>query len=103
MQAATEELNAWEQLTLEQQQAQQRGVRGQWDTESGRAAVHRPRYCRKCQAWKPPRAHHDSMTGRCVLRMDHYCMWVPGLGSGVWCVGCCLQRALTCLGVMRSG
>ena len=25
------------------------------------------------QAWKPERAHHDSITGRCVLRMDHYC------------------------------
>ena len=24
------------------------------------------------QAWKPERAHHDSMLGRCVLRMDHY-------------------------------
>ncbi|CAD7929157.1 unnamed protein product [Amoebophrya sp. A25] len=31
------------------------------------------RYCEKCQVWKPPRTHHDSITGRCVLRMDHYC------------------------------
>ncbi|KAK9842045.1 hypothetical protein WJX81_005841 [Elliptochloris bilobata] len=36
----------------------------------------RPRFCRKCEAWKPERAHHDSITGRCVLRMDHYCVWV---------------------------
>lgn len=28
------------------------------------------------QAWKPIRAHHDSMTGSCVLKMDHYCIWV---------------------------
>ena len=28
------------------------------------------------QAWKPERAHHDSITGRCVLKMDHYCIWV---------------------------
>ena len=28
------------------------------------------------QAWKPPRTHHDSMSGRCVLKMDHYCIWV---------------------------
>jgi palmitoyltransferase ZDHHC2/15/20 len=28
------------------------------------------------QAWKPPRAHHDSVTGRCVLKMDHYCVWL---------------------------
>lgn len=41
----------------------------------------RPRFCKKCNAWKPPRAHHDSMTGRCVLKMDHYCVWVAN------CVG----------------
>eukprot|EP00391_Amoebophrya_sp_Ameob2_P007802 CAMPEP_0178999222 /NCGR_PEP_ID=MMETSP0795-20121207/9932_1 /TAXON_ID=88552 /ORGANISM="Amoebophrya sp., Strain Ameob2" /LENGTH=523 /DNA_ID=CAMNT_0020691955 /DNA_START=265 /DNA_END=1836 /DNA_ORIENTATION=+ len=32
-----------------------------------------PRFCEKCQVWKPPRSHHDSITGKCVLRMDHYC------------------------------
>ena len=25
------------------------------------------------QGWKPERTHHDSMAGRCVLKMDHYC------------------------------
>ncbi len=29
----------------------------------------RPRYCKRCSAWKPERAHHCSVTGRCVLRM----------------------------------
>ena len=33
------------------------------------------------QAWKPERAHHDSMAGRCVLRMDHYCAPPPYPGS----------------------
>ncbi|EFN57662.1 hypothetical protein CHLNCDRAFT_142811 [Chlorella variabilis] len=70
--AAAAELEAWEQLAYEQQQRRQH----QWEGEMGRVAVNRPRYCRKCKAWKPPRAHHDSMTGRCVLRMDHYCIWV---------------------------
>ncbi|KAI7842347.1 hypothetical protein COHA_003987 [Chlorella ohadii] len=70
--AAEAELESWERLTWEQQQR-----RGQaWDGSAARAVVSRPRYCRKCQAWKPPRAHHDSVTGRCVLRMDHYCLWV---------------------------
>mmetsp|Transcript_7371 Transcript_7371/g.19703 ORF Transcript_7371/g.19703 Transcript_7371/m.19703 type:complete len:324 (-) Transcript_7371:336-1307(-) len=41
----------------------------------------RPRYCKRCQAWKPERAHHCSVLGRCVLRMDHYCIWL------VNCVG----------------
>ena len=40
------------------------------------AIMERPRWCKKCKAWKPPRAHHCSMTRRCVLKMDHYCVWV---------------------------
>lgn len=34
------------------------------------------RYCRHCKCIKPPRAHHDSVTGKCVLAMDHYCPWM---------------------------
>ena len=34
------------------------------------------RYCNKCRALKPPRTHHDSISGRCVLVMDHYCPWM---------------------------
>ena len=47
----------------------------------------RPRYCKHCQAWKPPRAHHCSAMGRCVLKMDHYCIWVraPGARRGARC------------------
>ncbi len=29
----------------------------------------RPRFCKRCQAWKPERAHHCSVLGRCVLKM----------------------------------
>jgi palmitoyltransferase len=36
----------------------------------------RPRYCKRCNGWKPERAHHCSVLGRCVLKMDHYCIWV---------------------------
>ncbi|KAJ9464812.1 putative protein S-acyltransferase 12 [Diplonema papillatum] len=32
--------------------------------------------CRKCNAYKPPRSHFDSVTGRLVLNMDHFCPWV---------------------------
>ncbi|PSC75247.1 putative S-acyltransferase 14 [Micractinium conductrix] len=70
--AAAAELETWERLAADQTARRAYA----WDGEAGRAAVNRPRYCRKCSAWKPPRAHHDSMTGRCVLRMDHYCIWV---------------------------
>ena len=35
------------------------------------------RRCHKCNDnYKPPRAHHDSVTGRCIVKFDHYCPWV---------------------------
>jgi len=34
------------------------------------------RYCHKCAAIKPDRAHHCSVCGKCVLKMDHHCPWV---------------------------
>jgi len=35
-----------------------------------------PRFCRSCEEYKPPRAHHCRQCKRCVLRMDHHCPWV---------------------------
>ncbi|EGN98546.1 hypothetical protein SERLA73DRAFT_183607 [Serpula lacrymans var. lacrymans S7.3] len=40
------------------------------------------KWCRKCWAPRPDRAHHCSICDRCVLKMDHHCPW---LGSK--CVG----------------
>lgn len=34
------------------------------------------RFCDKCQHIKPDRAHHCSVCGECVLKMDHHCPWV---------------------------
>ncbi|RWR95404.1 putative protein S-acyltransferase 16 isoform X1 [Cinnamomum micranthum f. kanehirae] len=34
------------------------------------------RYCQKCSHHKPPRAHHCRVCRRCVLRMDHHCVWI---------------------------
>ena len=43
--------------------------------------------CPKCHSVKPPRAHHCSTCGRCVLLMDHHCPWMNN------CVGLNNQKA----------
>ncbi|KAH3903310.1 palmitoyltransferase PFA4 SCDLUD_000935 [Saccharomycodes ludwigii] len=32
-------------------------------------------FCKKCNMYKPPRAHHCKTCGQCVLVMDHHCPW----------------------------
>ncbi|KAL1492791.1 hypothetical protein ABEB36_010980 [Hypothenemus hampei] len=34
------------------------------------------RFCDKCKTIKPDRAHHCSVCGECVLKMDHHCPWI---------------------------
>ena len=34
------------------------------------------RKCLRCQSVKPPRTHHCSVCGRCVMKMDHHCPWM---------------------------
>lgn len=36
----------------------------------------RTRFCKKCNVYKPDRAHHCKKLGRCVLEMDHWCPWI---------------------------
>ncbi|KAI0752861.1 DHHC palmitoyltransferase-domain-containing protein [Daedaleopsis nitida] len=40
------------------------------------------KWCKKCSAPKPERAHHCGACGRCVLKMDHHCIWL-----GQTCIG----------------
>ncbi|KAF9185915.1 Palmitoyltransferase [Haplosporangium sp. Z 767] len=35
-----------------------------------------PRFCRTCEAFKPPRTHHCRICKKCVLKMDHHCPWI---------------------------
>ncbi|KAF6821882.1 palmitoyltransferase pfa4 [Colletotrichum musicola] len=39
------------------------------------------RWCRKCSAPKPPRAHHCRNCRRCVPKMDHHCPWTSNCVS----------------------
>ncbi|XP_003727052.2 palmitoyltransferase ZDHHC7 [Strongylocentrotus purpuratus] len=32
--------------------------------------------CQKCEAYRPPRAHHCRICRRCVRKMDHHCPWI---------------------------
>eukprot|EP00039_Didymoeca_costata_P007918 m.105404 g.105404 ORF g.105404 m.105404 type:complete len:320 (+) comp13873_c1_seq1:954-1913(+) len=34
------------------------------------------KFCTRCRGLKPDRAHHCSICGTCVLKMDHHCPWV---------------------------
>jgi len=46
---------------------------GTWSNKRNRAL----RRCQKCNDnFKPSRAHHDSVTGRCIVKFDHFCPWV---------------------------
>ncbi|KAK6935255.1 Palmitoyltransferase, DHHC domain, partial [Dillenia turbinata] len=53
----------------------------QYSTLPPDTRAQRVRFCRKCNQMKPPRCHHCSVCGRCILKMDHHCVWV------VNCVG----------------
>ena len=76
--------------------------------------------CRRCDAYKPARAHHCSICGRCVVKMDHHCPWVNncvGIGNHkfflLFCFYVCLSsiyatslvvlRFTSCLGSPNPG
>lgn len=47
-----------------------------WVGETAAAHMDVKRFCATCQVYRPPRTHHCKDTDRCVLRMDHHCVWV---------------------------
>jgi len=69
---------------------------GQHEEQQGR----KKRWCVRCKAFKPSRAHHDSVTGRCVVKMDHFCPWVNnavGLLNHKFFLLFCLYTCLQCV------
>ncbi|KAJ1929516.1 palmitoyltransferase for Vac8p [Tieghemiomyces parasiticus] len=64
------------------------------------------RYCRKCDGPKPDRAHHCSVCGACVLKMDHHCPWINncvGHGNHKAFILFVFWGSLYCLYVFASG
>eukprot|EP00580_Thalassiosira_gravida_P005869 CAMPEP_0201654492 /NCGR_PEP_ID=MMETSP0493-20130528/45524_1 /ASSEMBLY_ACC=CAM_ASM_000838 /TAXON_ID=420259 /ORGANISM="Thalassiosira gravida, Strain GMp14c1" /LENGTH=471 /DNA_ID=CAMNT_0048131053 /DNA_START=1389 /DNA_END=2804 /DNA_ORIENTATION=- len=58
------------------------------------------RMCRRCQAFKPPRAHHCSICKRCIVKMDHHCPWVNncvGIGNHKYFLLFIFYTCLSCL------
>ncbi|KAI0391468.1 zf-DHHC-domain-containing protein [Xylariaceae sp. FL0594] len=47
----------------------------EWNLNSSHNVQVRRRWCRKCAAPKPPRAHHCKVCRRCIPKMDHHCPW----------------------------
>jgi palmitoyltransferase ZDHHC9/14/18 len=45
--------------------------------ESSTAAMEVPtKYCKTCNIWRPPRAHHCRLCDNCVETQDHHCVWI---------------------------
>ncbi|KAL3423477.1 DHHC zinc finger domain-containing protein [Phlyctema vagabunda] len=49
--------------------------------EDGETLKKGVRWCKKCEAVKPPRAHHCRACGRCIPKMDHHCPWTQNCVS----------------------
>lgn len=34
------------------------------------------KYCKTCNIWRPPRAHHCRICDNCIETQDHHCVWL---------------------------
>ncbi|KAI9796696.1 MAG: Eukaryotic peptide chain release factor GTP-binding subunit [Piccolia ochrophora] len=52
-----------------------------WTTVKSSAKSHAAmevptKYCKTCNIWRPPRAHHCRVCDNCVETQDHHCVWL---------------------------
>ncbi|KAI1638012.1 DHHC palmitoyltransferase-domain-containing protein [Biscogniauxia mediterranea] len=46
-------------------------------TDPSTAAMEVPtKFCKTCNIWRPPRAHHCRLCDNCVETQDHHCVWI---------------------------
>mmetsp|Transcript_61745 Transcript_61745/g.93218 ORF Transcript_61745/g.93218 Transcript_61745/m.93218 type:complete len:303 (-) Transcript_61745:56-964(-) len=58
------------------------------------------RLCRRCNSFKPKRAHHCSVCRRCIIKMDHHCPWVNncvGIGNHKYFLLFIFYTCVSCL------
>uniref|UniRef100_A0A6U3SID7 Palmitoyltransferase n=1 Tax=Ditylum brightwellii TaxID=49249 RepID=A0A6U3SID7_9STRA len=52
-------------------------IENQNENSQTRNTRHTIEQCEKCEGnYKPPLARHDKISGRCVVKVDHFCPWV---------------------------
>ncbi|KAL5116912.1 Palmitoyltransferase [Pleosporales sp. CAS-2024a] len=51
------------------------------EKQKKKEAANSRKWCRKCAAPKPPRAHHCKACKRCIPKMDHHCPWTANCVS----------------------
>mmetsp|Transcript_50625 Transcript_50625/g.122171 ORF Transcript_50625/g.122171 Transcript_50625/m.122171 type:complete len:490 (-) Transcript_50625:91-1560(-) len=94
------------------QQSQRPQKRQQPRQQPRKRAIRR---CHKCNDnYKPNRAHHDSVTGRCIVKFDHFCPWVGNavgalnhkffvLFVGYTLISCCFSVVLISMRGVHCG